>query len=375
MHRNAVILTIFVLLVAAAVILRSVPSRPDSRPSAAPGRAVHPTRAGAFRGFSLQLHNADPEGKTLKLVDEVAQTSANTLCLVIHAYQDNLNSTSIFIDARKTPSDKHLGRLIDRAHEKGLQVAVMPVVLLTNKRESTDWRGRIKPDNWEKWWHDYRAFILRYAHLAGAHDVEIFSVGSELLSTETHVDRWQALIADVREACDSRLTYSANWDRYQAPPWWDRLDIIGMTSYHELAAGSDPSLEELKQAWEPIRREILDWQKGVNRPILFTEVGWPNQATAARYPWNYYAAVDQPAPQLQARLFEAFFQTWTDQSGVAGILVWEWKWKPEQDTAPQSDTSYCPLDKPAMDVIDRYFRAAHAAEVSSDPPSQPNEDL
>lgn len=371
MQKNAIILLVFVLLIAVGVALRVLPENTNGQTAATPGEPLRPTAPATFRGFSLQLHNADPEGKTLTLIDEIAQTQANAVCLVIHAYQDNINSTSIFIDARKSPTDEHLGKLIDRAHAKGLKVAIMPVVLLKNKRQNNEWRGRIQPDHWALWWREYRNIILPYARLAQAHDVELFSVGSELLSTEDQAQRWHELIDDVRDVFKGRLTYSANWDKYQAPTWWDRLDIIGMTSYHELSTDSDPSLETLEGAWAPIRQKILAWQKTVNRPILFTEVGWPNQVTAAHYPWNYYAAPDQPAPQLQARLFEAFFRTWGQEPVVAGMMVWEWKWKPDQDTAPQTDTTYCPVDKPAMDIINRFYRQAALAAPSPTRQPQP----
>ena len=141
------------------------------------------------------------------------------------------------------------------------------------------------------------------------------------------------------------------------------MDVVGMTSYYTLAKGTDPSLDEMMKAWQEIKKEILEWQKTINRPIVFTEVGWPNQETAAEYPWNYYKAPDKPDPRQQALCFESFFRTWADTPGIAGYFIWEWRDRLDEDTDPRRDTSYCPRGKPAMKVIRQYFgRSAAGAE-------------
>jgi hypothetical protein len=235
----------------------------------------------------------------------------------------------------------------------------MPIVLLDNARED-EWRGKIDPEDWDHWWSDYRQIVLRYATISQECDVSVYLVGSELLSTESQIDKWRQLIADVREAYSGRLAYSANWDHYRPIEWWDALDIIGMTTYYDLTKGEKPTVERLLDAWKPIKEEVLSWQATVNRPILFTEVGWPNQETCAQHPWNYFGST-VPDPQGQANCFEAFFRTWVDEPVVAGFIVWEWQNHPEESTGPD-DIGYNPAGKPAMAVIERYFNAPRAPE-------------
>jgi hypothetical protein len=147
-----------------------------------------------------------------------------------------------------------------------------------------------------------------------------------------------------------------------------------MTTYYELTAGEEPTLERLVEKWKQIKEDILTWQAKINRPLLFTEVGWPNQKTCARYPWNYYSSPDSPDPQGQANCFEAFFRTWITEKAVAGILVWEWQNRPDQTIGPD-DTSYVPMGKPAMKIIQNYFQMPSpwqqpASSTSTSPSTQ-----
>ncbi len=332
---------------------------------------IKPSAAGEFRGMCLQLHTGREDHPWEQYVDEIAGVGANTVCLIVAAHQENCASTSIFVDLRKTPTDERIKTVIDYAHSRGLRVVLMPIVLLENPRQD-EWRGKIAPANWTDWWEDYENYIMHYAWLAESADAEVFMIGSELVSTETDTDRWRDLIARVRKAYHGRLGYSANWDHYKPVTFWDALDIVGMTTYHDLGDKAKPTVADLMASWEPIKKEILEWQKQVNRPILFTEVGWPNQVTCAKYPWDYYRSVDKPDPQSQANCFEAFFRTWTVEPVVAGYLIWEWRSYPGQVTDPKKDTSYVPCDKPAMEVISRYFRAPPPQyQITPAPASRP----
>jgi hypothetical protein len=332
------------------------------------------TWLGDFRGYALQMHNVEPDHPYKQYIDEIAEADANTVMLVVKGFQENADSTSIFIDLRRTPSDRRIGEVIDHAHEKGLRVVLMPILLLDNAR-SKEWRGKIgqsgwSEQKWDDWWARYREFILHYAKLARAHDVELYIVGSELVSTEHKTDRWRELIASVRAEYGGLLSYSANWDHYDVAEFWDDLDAIGITSYYDLSGGREPTLETLMEAWKPIMQKILAWQTTVGKPILFTEVGWPNQETCAQYPWNYYAAPNKPDVEAQSNCFESFFRTWGHRPEVAGVLVWEWRSFPGQSIGPK-DTSYVPCGKPALNVIRKYYAAAESRALTTEPATLP----
>ena len=338
------------------------------------GDPVHVSGMAEYCGVTLQLTNGEDGDQYDKLIDEIAaKTSANTIAMVVFGYQENCASSSIFIDQRRTPGKAHLTRLIKHAQSKVLKVTLMPVVLLENPGQN-EWRGKINPDTkWSSWWEDYDNFIMHYASIAQDTGVDILMVGSELISTEKKTEDWRSLIQQVRKVYKGRLAYSANWDHYKVPEFWDDLDIVGMTTYHELA-GKDarPSVEDLKKKWAEIKSGILEWQAKVKRPIIFTEVAWPNQVSAAWEPWNYYRSPEKPDAELQARCFKAFFETWSNEPAVAGFLVWEWRQGPDQNVAPDKDTGYVPFGKPAMDVINECFKKAGQNHVATTAPaSQP----
>ncbi len=363
-----IVLVIFAVGVALALALRMLPADDTAGSKPSNLAPLKTSQVGEFRGIALQLHNGQDDHPYEQYIDEIARTGANTISLAIHAHQENGSSTSIFVDIRKTPGDERLEQLIAHARKRGLRVVLMPVVLLENTRDG-EWRGKIAPTSWDDWWEDYTGFIEHYAKLAQRSNVEVFLVGSELLSTEKYTKRWRKLIRLVRSIYSGRLAYSANWDHYRPIEWWDALDIVGMTTYYDLTEGKPATVERMIEAWKPIKKDILEWQAKINRPIMFTEVGWPNQISCGQYPWNYYANQDKPDPAAQANCFEAFFQTWINEKAVAGFLVWEWQNHPGHDLS-EKDTSYVPKGKPAEQVVRKYFRMPSPHQSKQNKPAE-----
>lgn len=370
----AAALLLLAALAAPHVLGKVATSAADSRPvtqtatTTASGRAW---QSYEYRGVAMQMPSRDTASGFEEFVNEIAATGANTICLSVAAYQENAASSSIFLEQRRTPSPEYLDRIFAAARAKNLRIAFMPILLLENPG-SGEWRGLIKPHDPVKWWEDYENYILDYAKIAQANHLEMFMVGSELVSMEDETEHWKQLIAKVRKVYLGRLCYSANWDHYKNIQYWSDLDIVGMTTYHDLCGDKKPDMDVLKKTWEPIKKEILDWQKTVGRPIFFTEVGWPNLESAAKEPWNYVKDAKSD-PELQARCFDAFFQTWENEKAVAGLFVWEWRNYPGQVGGP-AETSYYPGGKPAMEIIKRWFKRMNETlpAASADPaPADP----
>lgn len=324
---------------------------------------------GLYKGMAIQLHGgADVYERYHRLIPEIAELGANSVLFVVHGWQDHAGSLDLHIDANRTASAEGLGKLLDDAARHKLRTILMPIVLLANPR-NTEWRGRIIPADrdWDEWFKRYRAFIVHFAKIAERHNVELFMVGSELIKTEGYRDRWLRVIEDVRQEYRGKLGYSANWDHYQPEKisFWDKLDCVGMTTYYELAKGPNPKAAEIERNWERIRREIRTIQQEVNKPIVFTEVGWCSQEGAAHEGWNYYANQKATAAGLaeQKLLYEAFLKTWSNEEGVGGIIWWEW------DTSPggPENFNYTPRGKPAEEILRQWF-SEHLSENKRERP-------
>lgn len=304
-----------------------------------------------FRGIVLQVQRIDSPEVYQKAVDDIAGTGADTVEIVVDSKQENGSSGVIFVDARQTPSLEKLTALIQYAKAKGLRVVLMPIVLL-ERPKGNEWRGVINPPKWEDWFESYRSMILHYAEAAEAGHADVFSVGSELVSTERYRDEWLRTIDEVRRNYHGLLTYSANWDHYQKIPFWDHLDIISTNSYYKLGENKDVTVKEIVRRWHEIQKDLLAWVRTQHKPYMFTEVGWCSVANAADEPWDYTQETVPLDLNLQLKLYEGFFQAWNNVPELGGYMIWQWT--PNNAGGPQ-DRGYTPEGKPAEQVLRRVF--------------------
>ncbi len=334
----------------------STPSEPRR---SAPAPASRPAASDAvMRGVAVQVDsNYKPIERFGQLIREVAALGADTVLLSVNAYQQRIDSGLIEIDPERTPTDAQWLELFDIARRAGLRIIYMPKILLKDTAGGK-WRGQIAPPSWESWFNQYRRYVVGRAKLAEQGGAEVFIVGSELISAEKFTDEWRQTIDAVREVYTGKLTYSSNWDHYTSIQFWDDLDLVGMTSYYNLnrAGHERPSADQLATAWKPIQKTILEWQADIDRPLLFTEVGWCSQQGCSSQPWNYYLR-DEASPEgldEQAANYEAFIRTWSDVPEVGGVIWWEWT---PAEGGPD-DHHYTPKGKPAEQRLRDFFRAA-----------------
>ena len=321
--------------------------------------AAHPatTRAAVaeglpYRAIGIQIQRVDWMDKYKASIDEIAGIGADTVKFVVDARQENGSSSRIYLDMRMTPTPEKLADLIQYAKSKKLRVILMPIVLLDAPR-GNEWRGRIAPEDWNKWWDSYREILTHFAWIAQGNGVDVFVVGSELLSTEPQIDQWHTTINKVREVFKGQLTYSSNWDHYRSVKIWDQLDFVGMNSYWSLGKNKDATPAEIAGNWKKIQDELFAFHNEIGKPILFLEVGWCSMANMAHEPWDY-TKDESEAPTdlgLQKRLYEGFFNAWHGKKQLAGFSIWEWN---PQGGGPD-DRGYTPRGKPAEDVLRQWM--------------------
>lgn len=317
--------------------------------------------------MSWPIHHAASAVQQAKvLLREISDLGADTVLISNPGYQEHAGSDSFKIDPVVTPTREQWLEIFKTAHDNGLRVILMPIILLSNPR-GNEWRGVISPPNWDDWFEQYRKFILHFADIAAEGKVEIFMVGSELVSTEKFTDRWREVIREVRKEFPGKLSYSANWDHYKVVEFWDDLDLVGMTSYYKLSSTPRPELEDIKKEWAPIKSGLLRWQKKAGKPLLFTEAGWCSQEGTSIEPWNYYYKQEATPEGLeeQRRCYRAFMDVWRDTLGseVGGVIWWEWNDSP----GGKDDYNYTPRGKPAEKELRKWFAEAQARRAATAP--------
>jgi len=269
-------------------------------------------------------------------------------------YQDKYNSTKIK-STDLTPSDKSVRHVIKKAHALGLKVMLKPHIDLIYNEDDTYWRADIgfnKERDWKIWFKEYEDFIVHYAIIARKYNVEIFCVGTELSFTVQKTDYWHKIIDKIKEVYFGKLIYASNWDNYRNVYFWDRLDFVGIDAYFPLTYRPNPSVEEINQGWIKWKNAIEIWHKRVNKPIVFTEIGYASSLHAPSEPWKN--GMGEADVEIQAKCYQSFFESIWDSSWLAGVY-W-WRWAPTTRGGGKYNRKFTPLNKPAAKILEKYYK-------------------
>jgi hypothetical protein len=347
LNKSLIGLAILIYLIAAGCAMTVNPAASSASPNETAEVVTNtpPSRMGVlpFCGCGMQIQRVDWIDRYEKSIDEVAAIGGDTVLLVVDARMEN-----------GTPTPDQLSALIDHAKARKLRVILMPIVLLDDPK-GDEWRGTLKPENWDTWWDSYRDMITHFSWIAEGHHVDVLVVGSELVSTENKLDQWTQTISAVRKVFHGMLTYSANWDHYTSVPFWNQLDLISTNSYYKLGEDHNVSLSEIEQRWQDIQRDLLGFTRKKHLPLLFTEVGWCSMANAADAPWDY---TQESVPQddaLQKKLYEGFFRSWWGNPAYGGFMIWEWSPGDGGNGDEDQRRGYTPKNKPAEQILRQWF--------------------
>ena len=302
-----------------------------------------------WKGFVLSLHEKTNAHTYEKELRQIAEMGADSVLIIVTCYQEDATSTMMERSNNGIPTRERLLDILARAHSYNLNVLLQPIVLLRNPKTTKEWRGSIRPASRREWFRNYEAFITYFAEIAAQGKAEALSVGSEFVSMEYFWESWTQVIAKVRSVYPGKLIYSANWDHYEEVSFWDKLDAAGVTSYHTLSKSDPPERKEAEKKWKEVKEQLLAWQKKTGKPIVFTEIGYPSQTTAAKEPWNYYGSKEVDL-DVQLMCLNVFLETWKDTPDVGAYFIFEW-WG---DGGPQ-DVDYTPWGKPSEALLRTWF--------------------
>lgn len=338
------------------------PGLADS-PSTSPGTLSVTTPVAAFqKGASFTTWARGPYSldDTVWVIEEqIKGVGATWIAVVVQCYQETVTSTEINCESEQVPSDAELERVIQVAKRNGLRVMLKPHISLSN--DPDHWRGQIDFGNdetrWAMWFNSYQDFILHYAQLAESLQVDQFCVGTELydawlgIGPARRTADWRHIIAQIRQTYSGPLTYASNWGEEEHVEFWDDLDYIGVDAYYPLTDTLHPSVSDLIAAWEEPYSILEQLTQRWNKPVIFTEIGYPSIEGAAWRPW---AGETRPLDlEVQADAYEAVFQKFGDQTWWKGVY-W-WNWDPNYMQGGSYDLSFVPQGKPAEEVLRYYY--------------------
>ncbi len=258
--------------------------------------------------------------------------------------------------------------LIRLARENHLKVMLKPHVWVKGEHWAGDFTLADEA-SWKIWEKDFSAYILHFAQLADSTNVELFCIGTEYrIPARERPEFWKALIREVRKCYSGKITYASNWDNYMNISWWDAVDYIGIDAYFPLTDQLKPGIEDIRNGWRPVRKELEDLSQKWDKQIVFTEYGFQSMDGAAGKHWEADRSTHAANAQLQADAYEATFQSFMDEEWYAGGFFWKWYFFQYNDERYLTD--WTPQEKPAEQVIARWYgrqKAIRQVSVNSDP--------
>lgn len=292
---------------------------------------------------------------SLKAMEQMRSLGVEWVGLVTTWYQEQYNSSEIHPLRDKTPSDNSLIFAIRKLHELKFKIMLKPHLDLI--KSDGKWRGDIRldsPQDWQKWFDSYSAFIMHYVNIAAQENVELLCIGTELTqATFTQPQYWRDLINKIRQTYNGALTYAANWhEEFSQIEFWDALDYAGIDPYFPLVCTMNPQVEELKSAWLDWAKMIEAWQQEINKPVIFTEIGYKSSSDATDEPWQH-VGVGKLDLELQVNCYQALLESFWDKPWFYGAYWWYWGVHPKM--GGKLNKGFTPQNKPAQEVIKEWY--------------------
>ena len=286
----------------------------------------------------------------------VEEINANWVTLMPFGYMRSVTDSLVRYDTSwqwEGEKTKGLHATIPLFQAKGIKVMLKPQIWI---RKGV-YTGKINPKTpqaWKAFKSSYRKFILHFASVAAQHNLPLYCIGTELPSMIKQEEKfWRELILELRAIYKGKLVYAENWDQYQAVPFWDALDYIGINAYFPLK-GEISTLEDIQKGWDQTKKEIAQMSKKINRPVIFTEMGYRSIEDPLSRPWDYSDKAQKYNPKIQAMALEALLLEFMPQSWWKGGFVW--KWFPNHVKAGgRNHTGFTPQNKLAEEVLRTYF--------------------
>jgi len=307
-----------------------------------------------YATWSKDAYASDSSHESIKAVKDLG---TNWVAVIPTWYQDKCSTNRIY-PTENSPSDASVKHVIEEARALGMKVMLKPHLDVIDTSEG-GFRGEIMcatDPEWDAWFNNYRDFIVHYAKMAEETKCEMFCIGTELTSVATiKEDKWKTVvIPPIKEAYKGQLTYAANWhDEYQYVKFWDKMDYVGIDAYFPLSDKKIPTYEEIKAGWAPWIKDMEEFQKRVNKPIIFPEIGYCSADGITKMPWEE-AVGRQLNMKLQEDCYRAVFELFWPKEWFYGAY-W-WKWGTNKKLGGKTNRNFTPQNKPAQDLVREWYK-------------------
>ncbi len=288
---------------------------------------------------------------------QVQAIGANWICLMPYAFARTEDGVVHF----NPNGDQYWGErpvgiraMVRMAKARGMKVMLKPHLWLGHGQ----FTGTYVPDTaigWTPYEQSYQEYILFYAKLSHEIGVDLFCVGTEMQAfVQARPIYWNKLIDKVSDTFQGPLTYAANWDEVANFPLWGRMEYIGVDGYYPICEKLRPSIPELEAGWKQYADSLAQLSSRVDRPVLFTEMGYCCTADCAAQPWTEDSRSSRDV-QAQARAWQAFFNVFADKPWYAGCFVWKWfaNVRPHEEWR---GNGFSPQGTEALQVIKKAFK-------------------
>jgi len=374
-----------------------------------------------YKGFNYVADVNGSYADADSLPTMIADTASNAVALT-QDWGINAVTSKVYNDSGQTETNANITATATEAENAGLSVMFRPLIDFTadattamlkspnppagdgHQYADGDWRAYYLPANITAFFNSYQTMIVSAAQEAQSAHAQIFDIGTEIdqLTGPQYATQWNQIITAVKAVYTGKLTYSAIGDDNLSPwqpSWggqapagtgdittqvnfWGQMDYIGIDEYDPISNKSNPTLQDLIDGWEkpPVNAgatsvtyqstgglSLIQYYENVsaalNKPLLFTEIGYNSAPDAASQPFGTSSGTYDPA--LQSLLYQAFITAWQAQGNTSlqGVYIWDWEPDPSKVGAggnpswtPQGNTG-------ALQVVDAAFKSSSGPVV------------
>ncbi len=310
---------------------------------------VLPIRGYTF-GFGARKGDYLKE-ETYDSLDKLCSLNVNWIALAFDMRVPRKDSLEIRYDFNRDITDYELEKLIGEIHSRGIKICLKPML---NSKDH-EWRARINffddQGSWDKWFYEYKGYILHYAEIAERTGCEMYCLGCELLGTERQEKHWRDLIEKVREVYHGPITYNTNHGHELDAKWYDALDYVGTSGYFPVAKEGGASEEEMIRGWQRVSAELKSVSEKLGKPLLFMEIGCRSARGSATMPWDYMHHEFPYDEDEQANYFSSAIKVLKDEPWFLGFFWWDWSIRLYDAERGKTDTGFATYGKKAADVL------------------------